>query len=199
MMDLYDHYSPDLLDAIRIARSRGWWQDFGLRADDYVGWETGAAHVREVATARIPPLLQTEDYARALLADNENAEAALTVLKTRQHRLADMRLSVVLAESALHNDVGGSAVMRIQRAHLRACAAWPTVSIRVLPSAAVAHLQASSFRLLEFAHPEDPPILFADTVAGTTREDQPQQTAMARSVFDTVNQAALPYEEVLGT
>lgn len=199
MMDLYDHYNPDLLDAIRVAWSRGWWQDFGLRADDYVGWETGAAHIREVATARIPALLQTEDYARALLADDENTESALTVVKTRQHRLADMRLSVVLTESALHNDVGGSAVMRKQWAHLRACAAWPTVSIRVLPAAAVAYLQASSFRLLEFAHPDDSPVLFADTVVGTRREDKPQEIAVARGFFDNINQAAVPCKEVLST
>jgi DNA-binding XRE family transcriptional regulator len=191
MMDVYDHYSPELLDTIRVARSRGWWQEFGLSADDYVGWETGASHVREVATARIPALLQTEDYARALLTDHQ--DAALTVLKIRQHQLANLRLSVVLAETALHNDVGGSTVTRTQQTHLLTCATSPTISVRVLPAATVAYLGTSSFRLLEFDQPDDPPVLFTDTVVGTRREDKPRQTRLARDFFDTINQAAVPY------
>jgi hypothetical protein len=142
MMDLYDEYSPSLLDNVRAARARGWWRDYGFGARDYIGWESGASHVREVAISRIPDLLQIEDYARALLTDSQDAERILTVLKIRQHRLAaarsPLRLSIVLDESTLHNEIGGPAVMRAQLAHLRECASWPTVSIRILPGAAAA-------------------------------------------------------------
>lgn len=194
MMDLYDEFCPGLLDTVRAAQVRGWWQEFGIGADDGIGWETGASHIREVGVSRIPDLLQTEDYARALLADARDAEVALTVLKIRQRRLADACLSVVVSESALRNPVGGPGVMRAQLAHLRDCA--ETVSIRVLPAPAAARYRVTSFRLLEFDQPEDSPIAFTDTAIGTMREDRPERTAMVRRFFDVVDQAALPYDAV---
>jgi DNA-binding XRE family transcriptional regulator len=170
MMDFYDQYSPTLVANVRAAREKGWWRDYRFSADHYIGWESGASHIREVTTSRIPDLLQTEDYARALLIEGTDAERDLTVLKIRQHRLTtppqpppsalsapSLRLSVVLHESALRNEVGSPDVMRAQLEHLRT--PHPAVSIRVLPANTGARFNAANFRLLEFDHPDDPPIV----------------------------------------
>jgi transcriptional regulator with XRE-family HTH domain len=199
MMDLYDQYSPTLIANVRAARTRGWWRDFHFSADHYIGWESGASGIREVAVLRIPDLLQTEDYARALLVDDPSAERDLAAFKIRQDRLSSsppsVQLSVIVDESALHNDVGGPDVMQAQLEHLRTTR--PVVSIRVLPANTVALFNASNFRLLDFDHGDNPPIVFADTPMKLIKEDKPNKVALARRLFEDINNATLSLCESL--
>lgn len=193
MMDLYDQYSPTLIANVRAARTRGWWRELHFSADHYVGWESGASGIREVAITRIPDLLQTEDYARALLVDGSSAERELTALKIRQDRLTSspsLRLSVVLDESALHKEVGGPHVMGAQLEHLRTTR--PAVSIRVLPANTGALFTVSNFRLLEFDHRDDQPIVFADTPMELLKEERHDKVALAQRLFEDISNAALP-------
>jgi hypothetical protein len=199
MMDLYDQYSPDLLDTVRAARRRGWWDSLRVGDLDYVAWEAGAATVCEFAVVRVPELLQTEDYARALLDGIEDLDAELSARRIRQGRLSGggggFAVSVVLDEAALHNQVGGSAVMRAQLGHLVACSSWAGVSLRVLPAVAGAQMRAGGFRLLGFDHPEDLPVVFVDSAVGVLREEGVERVASVRNVFDSITAAALPVEE----
>ncbi len=104
MMDLYDKYSPDLLDTVRAARRRGWWHGYRITDLDFVAWEAGATHVRELAVARVPDLLQTENYARALLGDSKDLRAELAARHIRQGQLTGaagrLAVSVVLGRSS---------------------------------------------------------------------------------------------------
>lgn len=174
MMDVYDQYSPDLLDTVRAARRRGWWHGFRVADLDYVAWEAGAARLYEFAVTRVPDLLQTEDYARALLAGAEDLGAELAARRIRQSRLAGdgdpLAISVVLDEAALRNQVGGPAVMRAQLDHLVARSAWAGVTLRVLPAVAGARMRAGGFRLLGFDHPDDLPVVFLESAVGVLRE-----------------------------
>jgi hypothetical protein len=199
MMDLYDHYSPDLLDTVRAARKRGWWQDFRVDDLDYVAWEAGATAVFEFAVTRVPELLQTEDYARALLLGSEDVDAELTARRIRRDRLtgvgAQLAVSVVLDEAVLHNQAGDVAVMRAQLGHLVSCAAWTGVTLRVLPATAGAQVRAGGFRLLDFDHPDDLPVVYLESAIGVLREEGADQIANVRQVFDSINAAALSVDE----
>ncbi len=198
MMDVYDQYSADLLDTVRAARVRGWWQDFRVTDSDYVAWEAGATHVDEFAVAQMPELLQTEDYARVLLAGARDLDAELAARRIRQRRLTGettLAVSVVVDEAALHNRVGSPAVMRAQLDYLGVCSAWAGVTLRVLPAAAGAHMRAGGFRLLGFDHPDDPPVVYLESAVGVLREEGAERVATVRQVFDSLSSTALTVDE----
>jgi len=164
-----------------------------------VAFETGAARVEEFAVVRVPELLQTEDYARALLGDAVDLGAELSTRRIRQGRLTgkgrELVVSVVLDEAALRNRVGDLAVMRAQFGHLVECSTWPGVSLQVLPAAAGAQMRAGGFRLLDFDHPDDLPVVFLDSAVGVLREEDAERVAGVRQVFDSITAAALSAEE----
>ncbi len=199
MMDLYDQYSPELLDTVRAARRRGWWHGYRITDVDYVAWEAGASQVWEFAVARVPELVQTEDYARALLTDSEDLRAELAARHIRQGQLTGaagrLAMSVVVDEAALHNQVGDRMVMRAQLDRLAECSAVAGVSLRVLPAAAGAQMRAGGFRLLDFDHPDDLPVVFLESAVGVLREEGEERVASVRRVFDSITAAALPVEE----
>ena len=199
MMDLYDQYMPELLDTIRASRRRGWWQDYRVLNRDYLGWEAGAAALREVAVVRLPDLLQTEDYARELLAGRDHLADEIKTRRIRQDRLTSsdcpLTFTAVLDESALRNSVGNARVMRAQLARVVECAAWPTVQVRVLPASTGAGVRTAGFRLLAFDHSDDPPVVYADCAHATVREDEREQVDEASRAFDAVASAALSEED----
>ena len=94
--------------------------------------------------ALVPGLLQTEEYARAvissglLIAPPGEIERRVQVKMTRQKVLArddPLTLDVILDEAAVLRMVGGPKVMRGQLAHLAAMAGRPNVTVQVLPLA----------------------------------------------------------------
>jgi hypothetical protein len=199
MMDFYDKFMPNLLDWIRASRRRGWWSEYRVPNSDYLGWEAGAAALREVAVVRLPDLLQTENYTRELLAGRNHLADEIGTRRIRQARLigpdSPLTFVVVLDESALRNCVGDSKVMRGQLARVVECAETGNVHVRVLPAVAGADVRTTGFRLLEFDDADDPPVLFADCVHTTVREDRPEQVAEARRAFDAIASAALSEED----
>lgn len=122
MLDLYDHYDPGLLDLARAARKNGWWRDYGIEDRGYVDLETEAVSAREAQPSLVPGLLQTRDYMRCLFEAGTLGSSPKLVVQataarlTRQRRLADgeqtpLAAPPVVAESALHNQVGGPGVI----------------------------------------------------------------------------------------
>ncbi|MCX5378709.1 helix-turn-helix transcriptional regulator [Streptomyces sp. NBC_00091] len=101
----------------------------------------------------VPGLLQTSDYARAILCkgDPRASEAEITkavrARLTRQDILrgaAPPEVRVVLCESVLHRHLGHRDVMRGQLSALLTHMEHPTIGIRVLPLDAEAHLMITS-------------------------------------------------------
>jgi len=118
---------------------------------DRVDVERKATEIREYDSYQIPGLLQTADYARAVISagrprmSEEEIERAVAVRMTRQEILerdndlpADRdntpRLWAIIDEAALHRVVGSSEVMRVQREHLVEMAQRPNVTIQVIPN-----------------------------------------------------------------
>ena len=96
MLDLYGVGGgrwTELIELTRAARGRGWWRAYGLDDQGYVPLEAEASVVRSFASASVPGLLQTAEYARALFRANLHqwSEARLeneaTVRMIRQDRL----------------------------------------------------------------------------------------------------------------
>ncbi|TQM85570.1 helix-turn-helix protein [Saccharothrix saharensis] len=113
----------------------------------YVNLERAATELKVFNIDCVPGVVQTADYARALLERSVTASATDVdrMAEDRAKRLAWMksdgapRLWLVLSEEALHREIGGPEVMRGQLAELRALARLPHVCVQVVPFDAGAH------------------------------------------------------------
>ncbi len=95
--------------------------------------------------AVVPGLLQTHDYAVAVLSSfidfvrvPDDAEQGATARLERQKVLThgDRRFHMVLGQQALHTDVGGPEVMAGQLEHLLAALTLPRLRLGIIPSGA---------------------------------------------------------------
>ncbi|WP_406147698.1 Scr1 family TA system antitoxin-like transcriptional regulator [Streptomyces anulatus] len=114
----------------------------------FIAYSARAAVIREYASHAVPGLLQTPQYARALLSvghtlrDDEHLEERLAARLDRQVRLTGPdrpELWIILDEAVLRRPVGGAAVMRGQLEKLLRMAEEPNVTIQVLPFDQGAH------------------------------------------------------------
>ncbi|TYB50066.1 helix-turn-helix domain-containing protein [Actinomadura chibensis] len=162
VLDLLDLYGIDdederesFVELVQEAKKPGWWQSYGDVVpswfEQYVGLEQSATTIRSYEVQYIPGLLQTQEYARAVIglehfdAGYDGLDRRLTVRMTRQKILfrpvAPVRLWTVIDEAALRRPIGGTATMRAQIEHLIAVAeALPNVNVQLLPFTAGGHL-----------------------------------------------------------
>ncbi|MFI9828129.1 Scr1 family TA system antitoxin-like transcriptional regulator [Streptomyces sp. NPDC051913] len=132
----------------------------------FAGMEAKAAYISSFQCQVVYGLLQTEEYARALLSvghpDEVDEQVAARLERQRiLSREAPPPLWVVLSEAVLDQQVGGPAVMRGQLEYLLGFAKNPWVQIQVLPSSVGQHPGLmGSFTLLRFDR--DPDLFYAD-------------------------------------
>ena len=148
----------------------------------YFAYESSASIIRQVQPLLVPGLLQTEEYARALLAswgtEPRQVDQIWASRLERQELLerADPpEMFFILDEAAVHRPVGGQAVMRNQRAHLLELAARPTITIQVVPFEVGAHPgMRGPFIYLEFPDADDVDVLYLEgqTVGYVYRDEE---------------------------
>lgn len=210
LLTIYKASSEDqevLGNLARQARLKGWWNAYGdVLPDDYVGFEAEAAAISTYQSLYVPGLLQTEEYARAIIhagrstADPDEVErrvAARTARKSLLFRDTPPRLWVVLDEAATRRVVGGPAVMRAQLARLVEACANPAIELQILPFAAGAHAaMGGPFTILDYADPLlDPTIVYVDNDATTALLEEEDQVARYRLMFDHLRAKALDPDE----
>ncbi|MDX3378212.1 helix-turn-helix transcriptional regulator [Streptomyces sp. ME02-6991-2A] len=114
----------------------------------FIAYSARAAVIREYSSHAVPGLLQTPEYARALLSmghslrDAEHLEERVAARLDRQVRLTGPdrpELWIILDEAVLRRPVGGSAVMRGQLEKLLRMAKEPNITVQVLPFDQGAH------------------------------------------------------------
>jgi transcriptional regulator with XRE-family HTH domain len=169
MLDLYGAGEQErnaLVRSAQAAREREDWEvDVSVAVADYA-WMEGRAHTVETFyDSVLPGLLQTPDYARAVLrawdpsATPQQIERTLAARLARQRRLNGddpLQLAAVIGEGALRLLVGGTEVMRAQLRQLVAVASQPNVGLRILPFGVGAHAGMSGkFTILRFHDDQD--------------------------------------------
>ncbi|MEU5860974.1 MULTISPECIES: helix-turn-helix transcriptional regulator [unclassified Nonomuraea] len=153
--------SSELMTLAKDARQKHWWQDYDNRSfRPMIGLEADSVAITEYEITTIPGLLQTEDYARAVIRgclpriDNDILQDRVLARLKRQELLTGREPPdywVLLDESALHRHVGGRQTMLEQLRHLLTVTELPQVTIQVIPFTVGAHMGFdSTFRLLEF-------------------------------------------------
>jgi transcriptional regulator with XRE-family HTH domain len=153
----------EVLLNITRARDEGWWDEYRSYYNqqflNFLGYEDSAKRIRQYMGQVVPGLLQTEEYARALVADYQPDQEEIdrtTRIRMRRQELMDRprcpELLFVLDEAVIHRWVGGRDVMMRQLVRLKDLARHPHVSIRIVPftTGMYAGMQGSSFTISEF-------------------------------------------------
>jgi hypothetical protein len=187
-------------------KRQGWWQSYDLDFDTYVGLETEATELRYYQSTIVPGLLQTADYARAMLdvtipkLDSERLDQLLEVKLTRQHMLereSPLRLWAVLDEAALHRMVGGREVMAAQLDRLVQVTKNPNVALQVIPFEAGAHpAMDSTFNILDFAG-SVPSVVYVEGLSGWNYLERPADLVRYQAVFNELCRLSLSEEKSL--
>jgi transcriptional regulator with XRE-family HTH domain len=155
--------AEDLLEVTRT-REEGWWDAyrgyFNQQFINFLGYEDSATRIRQYMGQIVPGLLQTEEYARALVTDyhqldQEQIDRGTRIRMRRQELLDGPRcpeLIFVLDEAVVHRWVGGPDVMIRQLTRLKDLARRPRLSVHIVPfsQGMYAGLQGSSFTIFEF-------------------------------------------------
>lgn len=210
LLDLYrvidEAHRETLLVLARQGKQRGWFARFGDLPTTYsrfVGLESAAIEMRDYEPLVVPGLLQTEDYARALVVadpslDAEGVEMRVRVRMERQALLTrtdPLIFIAVLDESVIRRMIGGHEVMRAQLKHLVELSELRNITIQVLPFSGGAYAgMAGSFAILDFS--DSASIVYTENLTG----DIYQESCDIRRygvVFENLRAAALsPLESI---
>lgn len=182
LCDLYqvgDEQRLRLGELAAEGKQRSWWQSLNLPYGDYIGLEAEAESISDYGLAVVPGLLQTPDYARALVQAAAPMLAPQVVDQRVRARMARQRLlssgegpafTAVLDESVLHRVVGSPAVMLGQLKRLIEMGQWPNVTIRIVPyDSGVVPAGVSKFVILRSSLPDIGGIVLIEELTGHHR------------------------------
>jgi transcriptional regulator with XRE-family HTH domain len=172
-----------LLSLASRANQPGWWHRYHdvlppwFQA--YIGLEESAQSIRSYDAQFVPGLLQTEEYAAAVLAlgdfSLDEAERLVVLRKERQRHFAagGTRLWAIVDEVALRRPVGGPAVLSRQLEYLGELSQQqPWLTLQITPFPTVSHAAPGSFCLLRFADPALPDMVYAEQLNSATYIDK---------------------------
>jgi transcriptional regulator with XRE-family HTH domain len=187
-----------LLMLTRQAAVPGWWQQYNdvlpRWFELYVGLEKAASIIRTYEMQFIHGLMQTEDYARAvILIANSHAPAAeidrrISIRMKRQQLLTQPdapELWAVLDEAALRRAPGGRMVMRAQLEHLLQITDLPNVTLQIVPFDVGPHAAAGGpFTILRFSEPDLPDLVYLEQLHSALYLDQPDDVISYTTVMN---------------
>jgi transcriptional regulator with XRE-family HTH domain len=211
LLDLYEVTGDDrtaLLTVRRQATHRGWWHSYSdaLPAyfESYVGLEDGAKRLFTYQNQLVHGLMQTEEYAAAVLqagqptATADEVERQLAARATRQALLtagSPLQMWAILDEAVLRRTVGGAGVMRAQLHRIQDLAGLPNVTLQVLLFDAGAHASmGTSFELLQFPEVGDTAIVYIEDLSTSQYLETLGDVERYTLVFDHLRASALSPE-----
>lgn len=198
--------SDELVQIAREARQKGWWHPYStVLVGAYVGLEAAASSIRQYEQQVVPGLLETEEYAFAMIRAArpdftvEQVQQRVRVRMSRQSLLTQddpVDLWVVLDEAVLSRPVGGDEVMCRQLQRLVEAAQLPNVTIQILPFSVGAHAgMDGTFTILSFPDAGDPDVVYAENATGGLFLEKSDELQKYSFIFDHVRAAAMRPEE----
>jgi transcriptional regulator with XRE-family HTH domain len=200
-----------LLDLAREANTPGWWQGYSDSLphwlEPYFGLEAAASFIREYELQFVPGLLQTEDYARALIQlgsapSEEEVQRRTDARISRQqilHRENPPKLWAVMDESALRRLVGSREIMRAQLRHLIGVCDNESITLQILPFAAGAHRAlGGAFTILRYSEPDLRDVVYIEQLTSALYLDKPTEVDSYLEVIEEVCLQAEPAAKTPG-
>jgi hypothetical protein len=198
-----------LRDLARRGRARAWWTPYRSSVpdpyDEYLALEAEAVRIFEWEAQVVPGLLQTDEYARAVIEtgadidDSAIIQRRLALRMGRQNtmsRVPPPTLRIVVDEGVLLRQIGGPAVQRRQLTRLYEASSRPGIELLILPFEAGAHAGLiESFMVLEFAPGTRSPVVHIEGLTGGLFRVKPEEIDVYRDAFDDLQERALSPEE----
>jgi hypothetical protein len=186
------------------SRQRAWWEAYGdvlpNAYETYIGFEAEATGIYNYEAQVVPGLLQTAEYASAVIQaegiyeDDEVHGQRVAVRMARQAVLTrdpPPKLSVILDEAVLRRQIGGPDVMRRQLTTLAEANERKMITVQVLPFSAGAHRGlAGSFIILEFARDGEHPLVYSDGLTNGVFRSRPDELRSYWMSFEALRTAA---------
>lgn len=211
LLMLYGVTDPERRDAVLAlledANRPGWWREYEDVMpgwfQNYVGLEAAARVLRTYETHFVPGLLQTSDYARAVLASitppltGRDLDRGVTLRVTRQNVLTrsdPLRVWAIMDEAALRREVGSPAVHRGQLEHLLDLLERPNIALQVLPMSSGVHAGGGSFSLMRFNDPELPDVVYVEQLVSALYVDKLEHVERYTEVMDRLALASMTPE-----
>lgn len=191
-----------LLALCREQDTPGWFQQHGSRLPQQlmtlIDHENKAVTISDFQPMVVPGLLQTGDYARALIRETGNVPpdeiddrvAARLARQSLFSRGSLARFTFYVHEFALRLPVGGPTVMREQLHHLLRMSTRSCLTLRVVPAPRGGHAGiAGQFKLMEFA--EFKPVVYLDSETACLFLEKPEEIAAYRRILAALADTAL--------
>jgi transcriptional regulator with XRE-family HTH domain len=164
----------------------------------YAEMEAKATYISTYQAQLVYGLLQTEEYARAVLATGMPGDLdGLVAARMERQRILERERPplawAILDEAVLHRPIGGREVMRRQLARLLEFTGHRWMRVQVLPNVAGEHASlAGSFNLLRFE--EDPDVVYTEDVIAGHMTANPETVKEAARRYAHLQAAALSVE-----
>ncbi|MET8162058.1 DUF5753 domain-containing protein [Sphaerisporangium sp. NPDC005289] len=182
---------------------KSWWDGyagaFTGRIIDHAWLESRATELRSYDAMVVPGLLQTRQYAEAVIRAADPTKPRERIRLWAEFRMnrqrvlgrdGPLRLSVVLDEAVLRRSVGGGEVLRGQLRHLIEMAESPNIGIRVLPFGAAAGASPEGpFTVFDMPEPY-PDVAYIETRVGAIYVEGDDVEGFVQA-YDRLHEAAL--------
>ncbi|GAA5072951.1 helix-turn-helix domain-containing protein [Streptomyces similanensis] len=201
-----DYEASVLLRLLRRAGEPGWWQRYDKRLmpewfDRLVGLQEAAAAIRTFEIQYVPGLLQTPDYARAVVQRGLPTATAGEVdrrVELRTHRAELLtrtdapQVWAVTDESVLLRVLGSREIMREQLAHLIETARLSNVTVQIVPlDATKASAPAIPVTYLRFGGFDLPDVVYLEHIRSAQFLEDRDETEEYRIALDRLADEAL--------
>jgi len=208
--DLLEYYGIDdvaekekLVQLTREANATPWYQKFQDVVPDwfhvFVGLEEAAQLIRVYEVQFVPGLLQTEEYARAIILqgapalDSDEVERRVALRLGRQKLLTrenPPRYWVVMDEAALRRPMGGRDVHVGQIERLIDLVGEPNITIQVMPFRYGGHAaEGGAFTIMRFPETDLPDVVYMEYLTGAHYIDKPEEVERYAAVMERLSVA----------
>ncbi len=198
-----------LRDLARRGRTRAWWTPYRSSVpdpyDEYLALEAEAVRISEWEAQVVPGLLQTDEYALAVIETGADIDDTATIQRRLAVRMARQEvlrrdpppnLRIVIDQGVLLREIGGREVQRRQLAKLHESSNAPGVELLVLPFQAGAHAGLiESFLIMEFPDDTRNPVVHIEGLTGGLFRVKPEEIDVYQDAFDDLAERTLSPEE----
>ncbi|XVQ16317.1 helix-turn-helix domain-containing protein [Spirillospora sp. CA-255316] len=165
-----------------------WWHGYSdlisTSTEHYLGLEVATSLLRVYELQIVPELLQTRDYARAVIKLRQPRTPDLDVERWVELRIerqelflksGGRKLWALLDEAVLHRAWGGAKVMRGQLERLLELSESPEVTIQIVPFTTVSTMGlGNAYSLFRFAEDDLPDVVHLNQATGEYYMDKPE-------------------------
>ena len=194
--------SAELMELAREARQPGWWTKYDdLKIVPLIGYEQAATAITCFGMYFVPALLQTEDYARAIIKriapkiESDILDQRVEARMRRQKLLYQPKppkYRALLDEAVLRRQVGGPPVMKAQLEKILSSVREEKAAVQVIPYEVGAYGAIdSNFQYLEFSDTMLPDLVFVEGLASHLYLERPEDLERYREALDYLRDEAL--------